>query len=242
MRVVLVAAFLASTVVARPIRIAATGDSYTWGRKCNGDPYTNSYPVRMQQILKEEYGYETNVSNAGLFNVAFEYALNPAIKQYAVRYCEEGQGYCGKSGDLHYPDMIKEVSADADVMLIMMGTNDVELKTEETFDWTRWHDIYSQWLDYVRTFFSGPIMLIVPPRSFAGFGHITGSRRFHAFLHSVAVQYDVAFAEGVTEGIESRDNSCDGIHYKPEFNKNIAENVARKLVESGILKGVLARA
>ena len=163
MRVVLVAAFLASTVVARPIRIAATGDSYTWGRKCNGDPYTNSYPVRMQQILKEEYGYETNVSNAGLFNVAFEYALNPAIKQYAVRYCEEGQGYCGKSGDLHYPDMIKEVSADADVMLIMMGTNDVELKTEETFDWTRWHDIYSQWLDYVRTFFSGPIMLIVPP-------------------------------------------------------------------------------
>ena len=94
---------IAGVAVADPIKILAVGDSITAG-DCSSDPDTKSWPAQLTDMLNNEEKY--NVTNLGL-----------------------GGRTMMKTGDSPYwnePEYQQALNANADMIILMLGTNDAK--------------------------------------------------------------------------------------------------------------------
>ncbi len=99
----LLLAFLAPSALAEPIKIACVGDSITYGFKI-AERGTNSYPAQLQQLLDKKKPDKWEVRNFGVSSMTL---MQETSKSYVKR-----------------PEYRASVDYAADIVIIMLGTND----------------------------------------------------------------------------------------------------------------------
>ena len=119
-------------------RIIAVGDSITWG-SCSTDIKTKAWPVQLMNMLHDTTKYE--VINFGL-----------------------GGRTMMKKGDMPYwnePEYQKTLSSDADIIFLMLGTNDSKnYQWDEEAFLADYHEMAKNFMDIK----SKPsLYLLVPP-------------------------------------------------------------------------------
>ncbi len=101
--ILLLLAAFTPTVLADPIKIACVGDSITYGFKIEGRE-TNSYPAQLQQVLDKKAAGKWEVKNFGVSSMTL---MQDTSKPYVKR-----------------AEYRASVDYEADVVIIMLGTND----------------------------------------------------------------------------------------------------------------------
>jgi lysophospholipase L1-like esterase len=227
-----------------PPTVIAVGDSITWGRNCDGEPSTTSYPAQLEDLVRSHGGEDTRVYDAAAFGMSVRWALDTLDNTTTatadqVINCGHGMGNCGPSGKLGFLAMVSEALRTPplpDMMLLMFGSNDVDKNTiPEIFPWVEYYDEYERVIRLLRRdFIGGPIVLITPPRTYDQRGYLVNHWRLRRLHQALALNEGIHYLDLHDHMLKA--HTCDGVHFVPAGNAALARAIYRGLRSLGLLK------